>query len=203
MKNQLLPILIGLVLAVGILVSFLALYNPPVPARLNDVHFHADFKVFINGEAFDFTRSQYQSDENHVLNPAMHLHDGNGNILHKHQSDATIGDFFDSIGMQLSSRCLVLDNNDSYCNSGEQTLKMRVNEKPNYQFGDYSLNDLDRILISYGNESESQLTLQMDSVTDLACVNSNKCPDRGTPADESNCTVENGCVDYALSTQLS
>lgn len=148
-------------------------------------HAHADFKVYISGKSVDFSQEKYQSTETKHLNEYVHLHDGNGEVIHKHKADVTLGLFFKSLKMDLSKDCLVMDTGEKYCNDSKNTLKMYVNGQKNDQFADYNMQDLDRILISYGSESEAQLKTQIDSVTDKACIYSEKCPERGKPPTES------------------
>jgi hypothetical protein len=82
--------------------------------------------------------------------------------------------------------------------TSRRSLKMYVKhsgkswQKTN-DFGAYSLTDLDQILISYGNESEDQINWQMSQVTDRACIQSEKCPERGSPHDESTCAGTGPC----------
>lgn len=148
-------------------------------------HSHADFKTYINGKAIDFSQEKYQSSETKHLNEYVHLHDGNGEVIHKHKADVTLGLFFTSLKMDLTKDCLTLDTGDKYCSDAKNTLKMYVNGQKNDQFGDYNMKDIDRILISYGSESEAQIKTQLDSVTDKACIYSEKCPERGKPPTES------------------
>lgn len=148
------------------------------------VHEHADFAVYLNGEKFDFTDAKYQSSETNKLDPDAHLHDGNGDITHKHRKGITLGYFFDTIGMKFDNQCFVTDDGKQYCNTTDKKLKMFVNGKENTVFGDYEFTDLDRILITYGDEAG--LAGQIASITDLACMYSEKCPERGTPPTE-NC----------------
>lgn len=57
---------------------------------------------------------------------------------------------------------------------------------------DYVMKDLDQILltnISFDGDLESQLA----SVTDNACIQSEKCPERGKPSDESSCAGSGDC----------
>ena len=46
------------------------------------------------------------------------------------------------------------------------------------------MQDLDRILVAYGNENEKTLQTEITSVSDKACIYSLKCPERGTPPAE-------------------
>lgn len=168
---------------------------------LGDVHEHADFKVFLNGEAYDFAQEKYMSTDTRKLSHFTHLHDGNGEVIHKHMTTITLGDFFESLGMRFTEECFVLDmdwanvdSGKSYCNNEEYTLKFFVNGKENIEFEEYEIKDLDQILISYGGETEEELALQLSQVTDLACIQSEKCPERGSPSPESTCLGNEDCV---------
>lgn len=161
---------------------------------LGDVHEHADFKVYLNGEAYDFAQDKYMSTDSHKLSNFTHLHGGDGEIIHKHMSTITLADFFQSLGMQFNEECFVTDDFTSYCNDKTNTLKFYVNGKRNGEFGEYELSDLDQILISYGDDSSEEIEAQLASVSDRACIQSEKCPERGSPTDESDCSASDDCV---------
>lgn len=180
------------VLAVGIALT-LNNTKPPVGV-VGDVHEHADFKVYLDGVPFNFSQARYMSTENRSLSPFLHLHDMDGEILHKHANGAVLSYFFNSLRMTFNSTCFVTDAGARYCDGGGRTLKMLVNGVPDDRFGSYEPHDLDRILISYGNETPEQVRTQMDSVTSNACIESNKCPEKGKPTDESSCSSDRDCV---------
>ena len=161
-------------------------HDVSVPA----VHEHIDFKVVLNGKAVDFSQAKYQSSEEQggkERDDSVHLHDGNGGIIHKHRAGVDLGHFFQSLGMSLSTDCFVLDTGEKFCNGNGKTLTFFVNGKENDQFGNYSISDLDRVFVSYGNESVATVAAQVASVGDSACIYSEKCPERGKPPTE-------GCV---------
>lgn len=149
------------------------------------VHEHADLKVYVNGKQLDLTQAKYQSTEKKELDPDTHLHDGNGDVVHKHRKGVTLGYFFKTLKIDFTKDCLVLDTGERYCNNDTNELKFRVNGKPNDSLGNYEFSDLDRILISYGPKTEN-IGTQLSSVTDMACMYSEKCPERGKPPTE-NC----------------
>lgn len=153
----------------------------PLGAR---VHEHADFAVYLNGQKFDFTPAKYQSSETNPLDPDAHLHDGNGEITHKHRKGITLGYFFKTIGMKFDSQCFVTDDGKQYCNTADKKLSMYVNGKENTAFGNYEFTDLDKILITYGDQTA--VANQITSVSDDACLYSEKCPERGKAPTE-NC----------------
>ncbi len=150
--------------------------------KLGDkVHEHADFKVYLNGKIFDFTSDQYQDSKD----PYTHVHDGNGEVTHKHRQGVTLGYFFKSIGISFDNQCFITDDGKKYCNDDKNSLKFNVNGKPNDKFGNYEISDLDKILISYGPKDEV-IKSQINSISDDACLYSEKCPERGKPPTE-NC----------------
>ncbi len=187
-------ILILLILLLVVIVSFLFIQLQKKPIDNELVHEHADFKVFLNEQEFNFAQKKFISDENNSLNHFIHLHDLNGNIIHKHFKGVTLKQFFESMNIKFDSNCFVLDDNSEYCNKGNKTLKFYVNSKKNFEFEKYELQDLDKILISYGNENEEAIKQQLASITDGACIQSGKCLEKGKPIDESTCLTEIGCT---------
>lgn len=163
------------------------LKNPKEP-RGEKVHEHADFKVFIDNQPVDFSDDRFQSTTGVELSSEQHLHDNNGDNIHKHLTKKTMVDFFDSLWVTITEECIELDTGKKYCAQWEKTLKFFVNDSPMSNFMDYEFSDLDRILISYGAETWDQIQNQLDAVTDMACMYSAKCPERGTPPTE-NCVV--------------
>lgn len=70
-----------------------------------EVHYHAGFKVFIDGKQVDFSDFKYMSvkpctteehdeDDN---DSKIHLHDGNGHVVHIHADGFKWGDLFKSL----------------------------------------------------------------------------------------------------------
>ncbi len=162
-----------------------AIDKAPIKEAEAAEHSHSDLAVYLDGKKIDFSLAKYQSEEGKEKNEWLHLHDGNGKILHKHKRGVTIGEFFQSLGMSFSKECFVTDAGSRYCNGAGKTLKFFVNGKLNSEFGSYEPKDLDKLVISYGPESENPL-FQLESVSDDACIYSEKCPERG-PAPEESC----------------
>ncbi len=186
-KRKLRRLLLVLVV-LGMAFSLYSHFKPEAQPLVGDVHVHADFKVYLNGSAYDIAQEKYMSEENSPLSPFTHLHDMDGGIIHKHMSGITLGDFFESLGMELTDTCFILDDGSSYCQNDTTTLSMYVNGRMTKKFDQYEISDLDRILITYGEASEEELQAQLSSVGDRACIYSETCPERGSPPDESTCT---------------
>jgi hypothetical protein len=154
-------------------------------ARFNtEVHVHADFAVYMNGTKLDFTKTEYQSSVGHEKDEHVHLHDGKGNIIHRHEEGVTLPEFFTSIGYQLTKDCFTTDTGTQYCTNASSSLALYVNEKKVDDILAYIPQEEDRVLLTYG-ASDQNLAAELASVSDEACIQSGTCPERGIATQES------------------
>ncbi len=130
---------------------------------LNSAHLHADVKVYINGDTVDFSQKKYQIEDTH--NNFVHFEEGIGDVIHIHATGLTIRHMIRSVNLYVNNNCLTFEGT-KYCNDGNKKLKFYVNGKASNEFGDYVINDLDKILVSYGPETD--LSKQLASITNLA-----------------------------------
>lgn len=191
-------------------------------------HTHADFAVWVNGTQLDFSDDRYMSappahasvfdllipaasaheegEEEGVLpdRKYLHLHDGNGHVLHRHKPGLTIGDFFGSLGIVMTDECFQLDDFlfaqldqgwvkdfsrvKNLCDDGKFRWTMIVNGQRVSMNHHYVPMDMDTILLSYG-ASDTAADEQYGSMTDDACKYSQTCPWKGEPPTE-NCIAD-------------
>ena len=171
-----LMILAGIVVLAAVAAGAWYFYNNS-QQKPAEFHEHANFAVFLNDVQFNFNQSKYMTNESTEVGKRqfVHMHDMNGGIIHLHAPGITLGRFFDSLGMQLNSTCLTLDNGSSYCTSENSSLKMYVNGAQANEFDALQLHDLDKVLISYGPHSDPMIQNQISSVPSDACIYSGKC----------------------------
>ncbi len=192
-------------------------------------HTHSDFAVWVNGTQLDFTDDRYMSappqpaatttfqlipsahahgseEESEALpgREYLHLHDGNGHVLHRHKPGLTIGDFFGSLGLDMEDACFTLDDflfaqvdqnwvkdfarTKNLCDDGKFRWTMIVNGAKIAMNHHYVPQDMDKILLSYGS-SDMAPEEQYESMTDEACKYSQTCPWKGEPPTE-NCIAD-------------
>lgn len=219
MKNSLrfLPVIIAAI-AMGA-----AAMTPKQYAQNPDPnHTHADFAVWVNGTQLDFTDGRYMSappaqasvfdllvptahahEEEVAALPGreyLHLHDGNGHVLHRHKPGLTIGDFFASLGLDMEDTCFTLDDflfaqldqgwvadfarTKKLCNDGKFRWSMIVNGTKVAMNHHYVPQDMDKILLSYGS-SDTAADEQYKSISDEACRYSQTCLWKGEAPTES------------------
>lgn len=99
------------------------------------------------------------------LDESENKEDASG-VLHMHAAGVPLRIFFESIGGKFNETCLGVSGKE-FCNNENKNIKFYVNGKPNNEFGDYVFNDLDKILISYGDINED-VGIQLNAVSDFA-----------------------------------
>jgi hypothetical protein len=160
-------------------------HTHPIGTSYGDtVHVHADFLMYINNERIRFTDQKYQSTPEHAHHASLHFHDGNDEVIHRHADGVTLADFFQSIGMTITNECLTLDTGSTYCTNERETLLLMVNGEPMRDIERYIIGEEDQILLYYGDPNNPNLPTYINQVTDMACMYSGTCPEKGTPPTE-------------------
>jgi hypothetical protein len=83
------------------------------------LHYHAGFRVYIDGQLQDYSDYKYMNFESCSLHDEKksraeeqiekaHLHDGVGDVVHVHRAGAIWGDLFNNIGVTLPSDLEIL-----------------------------------------------------------------------------------------------
>ena len=112
-------------------------------------HQRATLLVEIFGDKFDFSRSEYQ-----LQSPQINFELAEENLIQRYSDDATLGFFFETLGMKLDAECFVFPDKREFCNNEEYSLKFYINDEKKNDISQYLIIEKDRILISYGPESD-------------------------------------------------
>ena len=140
---------------------------------LSSQHIHADWKVYLNGKPLNFADNKYYMKSSFIHSDDNQNKEDASSVLHMHATGIPLWVFFKSIGMNFDKNCITLENKEKLCNDGNKKLKFLVNGKENNEFENYVFNDLDKILISYGNDNEDEIKNQLNSITDFAKLHKN------------------------------
>ncbi len=153
--------------------------------HIGEVHVHSDFLIMVDGKKVDLTQDKYQSTANDVKLANLHLHDNQGNIIHRHAEGLTLGDLLRSIGFKINNDCLTLDTGEEYCANETKELTLYVNGEKFSPIADYINQEADRVLLYYGDKNSPNISEYENDVTDEACIYTGTCPERGTPPPEA------------------
>lgn len=132
---------------------------PPGAGKLGDEHEHASMLVRIFGDKFDFSVPAYQ-----VKSPWIHFEAGDGNTVHRHSSGVALGYLFQSLKIKLTDQCYGFPDGRQFCTNENYSLKFYINHAPVPSITDYVIKNNDRILISYGNETKTQIDAQLEEL---------------------------------------
>ena len=166
-KNTLLAV--GILGLIGLIVGY-ASYEfvtmgtntpgaPPGAGKLGDEHEHASILVRIFGDKFDFSATTYQ-----IKSSWIHFEESDGNTVHRHSSGVTLGYLFETLSIGIDENCYIFADGRQFCTNEDYSLKYFINRDSVNDISDYVIQDNDRILISYGGETEEQLTDQLNEV---------------------------------------
>lgn len=99
-------------LGVAVVATVIVVGRPKKPkAQTEEVHYHAGFRVYIDGRLQDYSAAKYMNIEPCTTgNQAVkeddqaekaHLHDGVGDVVHVHRNGAVWGDLFKNIHVRF------------------------------------------------------------------------------------------------------
>ena len=129
---------------------------PPGAGKLGDEHEHASILVKIFGDKFDFSLPAYQ-----VKSSWIHFEANDGNTVHRHASGVALGYLFKTIKIDLDDKCFNFPDGRKFCTNEDYSLKFYLNHKPVPSITDLVIHNEDRILVSYGNENQTQIDVQL------------------------------------------
>jgi hypothetical protein len=132
---------------------------PPGSGPLDGIHIHAGLLTMIYGQQFDFTSTAYQ-----LKSPYIHFEKGNGETVHMHAANVTIGFLFDTLKIGFDDKCFTFPDKRAFCTNDKYTLKFYVNDHQVPDLKNYVFKDNDKMLISYGNENDTQIKSQLERV---------------------------------------
>ncbi len=120
------------------------------------VDINAAFAIYTNGTFRIFSASMY-----HNLSEDVFIESKNPNIVQVKKKGVTWGNFFGTLPMKLTSECLTTGTGQTFCSGQGPTLKFYLNGQQVENFLSMEIHQNDRALISFGNENETQIKLQL------------------------------------------
>ncbi|MGI0045756.1 MAG: protein-disulfide isomerase [Nitrosotalea sp.] len=135
---------------------------PPGAGTLGGVNIHAGTLTMIYGQQFNYSSPAYQ-----VKSRYIDFEKNDGNTIHMHAANVTLGFLFNSINVGLTDKCFTFPDNRSFCTNDKYSLKFFINHHQVQDISNYVISNNDRILISYGNENSTQIAVQLSKLDSL------------------------------------
>ena len=146
--------------------------------KVDTVHYHANFALYINGQKEEFKGMQYYTevemctlDTTMVPSERAHMHDNVNNVVHVEDHSVTWGQFFANLGWTMGPTFIVSPDGTIYSENGDNKLHLILNGQDYTDFGGLQNNvikDTDKLLVSFGNESNTSIKQQYDAIPSTA-----------------------------------
>jgi len=119
----------------------------------------ASFAIFTNGTFRVFTATMY-----HNLSPDVFIEANNPHLIQIKKDGLTWNDFFSTLPLKLTRDCLTTGTGQTFCSGSKDTLKFYINATRYEDALNNKINQSDKLLITYGNETEEQIQKQLDKL---------------------------------------
>jgi hypothetical protein len=91
----------------------------------------------------------------------IHFEGNDGTTIHKHATGVTLGYLFESLGLGLDDQCYEFQDGRSFCTNEDYSLKFFINGEQVNDIRDYEINEDDKILVSYGVETQEEIEKEL------------------------------------------
>ncbi|HSX36415.1 MAG TPA: hypothetical protein VLH84_05790 [Patescibacteria group bacterium] len=170
LRNHFTWLVLGVVLSAAVLLGIRFFTYRPV-----QVHYHANFAVYLNGRRETFKGAQYYQEvavcsaTNDIALPQQraHMHDNINSVIHVHDHAATWGQFFENLGWYIGPDFIETDGGAMYQAQGDTKLNIMLNGQ-NYTgltpITNTVIKDQDRLLVSFGDIDGATLQKEFKTV---------------------------------------
>ncbi len=144
----------------------------------HQTHYHANFALYTNGQREAFASPTYYEEVaacqiNGTIKPAQraHMHDNINSVIHVHDDGVTWGQFFENLGWYVGPDFIQTRSGTLYKASGDDKLHVLLNGQDYTGLAPITnqvIGDQDRLLLSFGTLSDSDLQTEYKSVPSTA-----------------------------------
>ncbi len=153
-----------------LLFCWFVLFRFVVIGSQTSVHYHADFMVYINGQAqvldeFSFYEEVSACSEDAKEEPTsrVHLHDQVNHVIHVHDHAVTYDHFLSNLGFSLSNDVLQT-RTETYVDGQNGRLRFILNGRLAISVANRVVKSEDVLLIDFGNDDPTILQARYDSI---------------------------------------
>ncbi len=174
LKKPWLVFVCGLLLGAVILLAIRFFTYKPV-----QVHYHANFAVYLNGQREEFKGPQFYqevaicSTTNAITIPQQraHMHDNINSVVHVHDHAVTWGQFFENLGWYVGPNFIETDSGTMYVENGNDKLHVLINGQDYTDLSPITnmvIKDKSRLLVSFGDIDDATLQKEYATVPSTA-----------------------------------
>lgn len=170
-KTRWLHFIFGLLIGAIIIIAIrFAAYKP-----VDNVHYHANFAVYINGQREQFKDPFYYEEVETMCTAARnitpheraHMHDEINDVVHVEDHAVTWGQFFQNIGWDINP-WFVKTTTQLLSADAQHPVTFILNGKAMPTVVNTVINDKDKLLVDYGDGSQDTLQKEYKSIASTA-----------------------------------
>lgn len=146
--------------------------------KIDTVHYHANFALYVNGRQEQFSGIQYYTEaEMCTLDTTMipteraHMHDNVNNVVHVEDHAVTWGQLFVNLGWYMGPDFMQSPDDTMYKEAGDSKLNVIIDGQNYTDLGGVAnrvIKDQDKLLVSFGNEVDSTLQQEYNAIPSTA-----------------------------------
>ena len=96
-----------------------------------------------------------------IISSWIHFEESDGTTIHRHSSGVNLYYLFESLNIGIDDKCFNFPDGRQFCTNEDYSIKYFINHEMVDDKRDYVIKDEDRILISYGSESQEEIEEQL------------------------------------------
>ena len=137
-----------------------------------EVHYHANFAVFVDGERLPFDSFMFYEEVqscggDQLDNPKIraHMHDQKNYLVHVHDNSVTWGHFFANLGMTAGDTLFKTDKQTYVEGVNKVNIRYKLNGQEVQTIANRTIKSEDTLLVSIGNPTDEDLQNQYTQIT--------------------------------------
>lgn len=103
----------------------------------------------------------------HNLSSVVFIKADSPNIINIKEEAVTWDDFFKTLPFKLTADCLTTGTKETFCTGDSGSLKFYLNGNRVDNLLERIIQNKDRALITFGNENETQIQMQLQQVPEI------------------------------------
>lgn len=143
-------------------------------AGQDGVHYHANFKIYVNGQPVLFDKPDFYEEEtacsiDNLGSPSSrgHLHDNQGHLIHVHDHAVTYQHFLANLGIYVTDNSLEVFE-EVYVVGNRKRLRFILNGRPLVTLNNKVIRSKDVLLIDYSADQYALLQQRYDTIPEDA-----------------------------------
>ncbi len=139
--------------------------------KSDDVHYHANFALYVNGQKDEFKSFTFYEEvaactahDPDDVKSRVHMHDQNPGLVHVHAHGVTWGQFFANLDYTLGDKVVVTENGAYADGQDGNKLSFLLDGQPVESVEDRVIKTEDVLLINYGKDDAKTLQTRYDAI---------------------------------------